>query len=113
MSKRWGKSPEHLADSHPAWELEAEYLALALVNLIYAYSPKRIILGGGVSQHPGLHERVRYKVKQILNDYVHSPLLSRMDEYILLPALGNRSGGLGAIAMAMRDVSETDGQAIR
>jgi fructokinase len=107
MRKRWGTDPESLPDTHPGWDLEAEYIALALVNLIYAYSPKRIILGGGVSQHPGLHRAVRDKVRQFLNGYVQSAmLLERLDEYIRPPALGNRSGGLGAIAMAMALVPE-------
>jgi fructokinase len=101
MSKRWGQSPECLPDSHPGWELEAEYIALALVNLIYAYSPKRIVLGGGVSQHKGLLEMTRCNVRQFINGYVGSSMLTdHIDEYILPPALGNRSGGLGAIAMA-------------
>lgn len=102
MQKRWGQNAETLADEHPAWELEAEYIAFALANLIYAYSPQRIILGGGVPQHPGLHQMVRRKVQQTLNGYIQSPLiLDKIDEYILPPALGSRSGGLGAIAMAM------------
>jgi fructokinase len=101
MSKRWGEKPENLTDSHPGWDLESDYIALALANLVYAYSPQRIILGGGVSQHPGLHQAVRCKVKQFMNGYVQSSMiLDRIDEYILPPALGNRSGGLGAIAMA-------------
>jgi fructokinase len=102
MNQRWGQSPERLPASHPAWDLETDYLAFALVNLIYAYSPQRIILGGGVSQHPGLLRETRCKVKQFMNGYVQSPMLmDHLDEYILPPALGNRSGGLGAIAMAM------------
>ena len=103
MSKRWGQPPECLPDTHPGWQLETEYLALALVNLIYAYSPKKIILGGGVSQHYGLLQRTRGKVQQFLNGYVQSSLLvDHIDEYILPPALGNCSGGLGAMAMAKR-----------
>lgn len=101
MKKRWGQSPETLSDSHIAWDLEAEYIAFALVNLIYAYSPMRIILGGGVSQHPGFHQSVRKKVLKINNGYVDSISISeKIDEYILPPALGNSSGVLGAIAMA-------------
>jgi fructokinase len=107
MSKRWNQRPENLPDSHPAWDLESDYIALGLANLIYAYSPRRIILGGGVAQHPGLLDAVRCKVKQFMNGYVQSPmLLERIDDYILPPALGNRSGGLGAIAMASVLVSE-------
>ena len=102
MYRRWGQNAESLPDAHPAWELEAEYLALALMNLIYAYSPQRIVLGGGVSQHAGLHAAVRRKIQQGLNGYIQSPvLLNGMDEYIVPPSLGNRSGVLGAIAMAI------------
>jgi fructokinase len=103
MHKRWEQQPETLPDLHPGWDLEAEYIALALVNLIYAYSPRRIVLGGGVSQHPGLHQAARLKVQQLINGYVHSDMvLDRINEYILPPTLGNRSGVLGAIAMAIK-----------
>jgi fructokinase len=103
MSKRWGQNPESLQDSHPGWDLESDYISIALADLIYAYSPQRIVLGGGVSKHPGLLQAVRCKVKRFMNGYVQSPmLLDRIDDYILPPALGNRSGGLGAIAMAIR-----------
>lgn len=101
MNERWGQRPEELADCDAAWDLESDYLALALVNLIYAYSPQRIVLGGGVSKHSGLLQDIRCKVQQLINGYIESPMLAdRINEYIVPPALGNRSGGLGAIAMA-------------
>ena len=104
MNKRWGQNAETLPDAHPAWDLEAEYIALALVNLIYAYSPLRIVLGGGVPEHPGLHVAVRRKVQQLINGYVHSSMvLEKIDSYILPPTLGKRSGVLGAIAMAIKE----------
>ena len=103
MEKRWGQRAETLEMDHPAWELETEYIALALVNLVYACSPQRIVLGGGVPEHPGLHEAVRRKVREYNKGYIQSPtiLLDGLDQYIVPPTLGNRSGGLGAIAMAM------------
>ena len=102
LTRRWGRPAESLPDSHPAWELETEYLALALVNLIYTYSPQRIVLGGGVSQHPRLHDAVRRKVQEYINGYIRSPMiLDKINEYIVPPTLGNRSGGLGAIAMGI------------
>lgn len=102
IQRRWEKPAELLEDSHPAWELEAEYISLALVNLIYAYSPMRIVLGGGVAQHPGIHAAVRQKVKKHLNGYIQSPMvLEKIDAYIIPPTLGKRSGVLGAIAMAI------------
>jgi fructokinase len=103
INKRWGQNAETLSNAHPAWELEAEYIALAMVNLIYAYSPLRIVLGGGVPKHPGLHSVVRRKVQQVINGYIQSPMLTeKIDSYILPPTLGNRSGVLGAIAMAIK-----------
>jgi fructokinase len=102
MSERWGQDVKTLPAFHPGWELEAEYIALALINLTYAYSPQRIVLGGGVSLHPGLHKSVQEKVQQYLNGYIQSPtVLEKISEYIVPPTLGNRSGVLGAIAMAI------------
>lgn len=102
IARRWGCPAETLPDGHPAWELEGEYLALGLANLIYTCSPQRIVLGGGVMRHFELYEIIRRKVQQILNGYIRSPfLLEKIDQYIVAPALGSRSGVLGAIAMAM------------
>src|SRR5262245_56015296 len=41
ISARWGRPADMLADDHPAWKLEAHYLALALMNFICTLSPKR------------------------------------------------------------------------
>jgi fructokinase len=101
IEKRWGHKAETLPAEHQAWDLEAEYLALGLVNLITALSPQRIILGGGVMQQPHIFSLVRNKVKAFLNGYVQSPaIMDHIDAYIVPPALGGRAGVLGAIAMA-------------
>jgi fructokinase len=101
IEKRWETRGENLAPDHPAWELEARYLALGVVNWILTLSPQRIILGGGILQVPGLLPRIRSHTLALLNGYIQSPaLLDRMDEYLVLPALGGRAGVLGAIALA-------------
>jgi fructokinase len=103
MNKRWKQKPETLPDAHPGWDLEAEYIALALVNLIYFYSPRQIVVGGGVSQHAGLIQAVRSKVQHYNNNYIESSMIQdKIDDYIQLPSLGNKSGALGAIAMAIK-----------
>jgi fructokinase len=103
LAERWGTPPESLAPDHPAWELEAEYLALALVNFICTLSPERIVLGGGVLQQEGLYQRVREKVLDCLNNYVRSPaIIGAIDDFIVPPSLGNRAGVLGAIALGQR-----------
>jgi fructokinase len=102
MFKRWGQAPETLPDNHPAWEIESDYLARTIVNLIYAYSPRQIILGGGVFQHQGLIQSVRSKVLDFNKGYIQSPRITdEIEDYIQLPSLGNRSGALGAIALAI------------
>jgi fructokinase len=102
LRQRWGQPAETLPDDHPAWHLEGNYLALALVNLIVSLSPRRIVLGGGVMQKQGLFPLVREKVGSYLNGYVISPtILEHIDDYIIPPVLENRSGALGAIALCM------------
>jgi fructokinase len=104
LEKRWGARAENLPPDHPAWELEAHYLAVGLVSLICSLSPQRIILGGGVMQQTHLLPLVREKVVKYLNGYVQSSLiLDKIDEYIILPALGSRAGVLGALALAMQE----------
>src|SRR5690242_6735137 len=53
LAARWGAAPESLADDHPAWALEAEYLALGLASVVLTLSPQRIVLGGGVMARAG------------------------------------------------------------
>lgn len=101
LEARWGQKAETLPSDHPAWELEAQYIALALQNYIVTLSPQRIILGGGVGAREGLLPLVRRKVQELLNGYVQSPAVTeKIEEYLVPPGLGNRSGMLGAIALA-------------
>jgi fructokinase len=101
LGQRWRRPADTLPEEHPAWELEAGYIATALVNVILTVSPQRIVLGGGVMERKQLFPAIRQKVQALLNGYIPSlVILDKMDEYIVPPALGNRSGILGAIALA-------------
>jgi fructokinase len=81
--------------------LEAYYIALALASYICTLSPQRIILGGGVMEQEHLLPEIRQEVLTRLNGYIQSAsLLQSIEEYIMLPGLGNRAGVLGAIALA-------------
>jgi fructokinase len=106
LAARWGERGEQLPPGHPAWELQAHYLALALSNLVCILSPQRIILGGGVMHQPGLIERIRRNVQSLLNGYVQAPQIEQsIDSYIVLPGLGDQAGVLGAIALAEQAAS--------
>lgn len=101
IEARWGRRGETLAPDHPAWALEAQYLAFGLVNWICSISPERIIMGGGVMRQPGLLRRIQEKVLELLNGYIQAAeILERMDCYVVPPALGGNAGVLGAIALA-------------
>jgi fructokinase len=97
---RWKFRAEQLPPGHPAWQLEAHYLALGLVNIIAVLSPQRIILGGGVMKQAHLFPIIRSKVQMSLNHYIqHRAILEKIDQYIVPPQLGSRAGVLGALAL--------------
>jgi fructokinase len=102
LEKRWGARAETLPAEHPAWALEAHYLAQAMVNLICLLSPERIILGGGVMHQPQVFELLRPEVQRMLNSYLQMPQITeRIAEYVVPPGLGDRAGVLGSIALAI------------
>jgi fructokinase len=101
IEARWGKPAEELPSDHPAWSLEASYLALAVNDLICVLSPQRIILGGGVMHQRHLFPLIRGEVRRLLNGYIEAPrLLEGIDNFVIPPGLEGRSGVLGAIALA-------------
>ena len=107
IEKRMGRRGETLAADDPFWGLEAEYLAHGLTNCILTLSPGIIILGGGVMRNMILLQNIRMKVQESLNGYVkHGRIMERIEEYIVPPMLGERSGVLGAIALAMAEDGE-------
>jgi fructokinase len=93
IEARWGQTGRALPDGHAAWDLEAEYLALGIVNWTCTLSPQRILLGGGVMQRAELFAKLRHRVGELLNGYLQPP-------EIVPPELGTRAGVLGAIALA-------------
>lgn len=107
MAQRWGQPAEQLADDHPAWKLEAEYLALATANLVCTLSPQRVILGGGVMHRGCLLPMIRERTAELLNNYVRSPAITEhIDSFIVAPGLGGNAGIMGALALAMDAVAD-------
>ena len=112
LEGRWKVKGFELPVDHPAWELEAHYLALGVVNIITTMSPQRIIMGGGVMQQMHLFPLIRSKVQKLLNRYIQrSDITEDIHQYIVPPALGGRSGVLGAIALAEMAAQATVGVA--
>ncbi len=110
IEKRWGLSSRLMMPDHPAWELEAEYLAQMCVNVILTVSPEIIVLGGGVMQQTHLFPRIRSRVLSLLGGYVASERVSeeRISGYIVPPALGVNAGVAGALLLGAQALGQDD-----
>jgi len=101
IEKRWGKKAYELPLDHKAWEIQAYYLAQALMNYILILSPERIVLGGGVMKQEHLFEMTRSELKKLMNNYVNLP---DTEKFIVPPKLGDNAGITGCIVMAKNAV---------
>ncbi len=93
---RYGCSLSDLPDGHPGHAIIAWYLAQAAVTVQAMLEPGRIIFGGGVMNTPGLLELVQSDAERLGGGYFRG----RPSEVIVRPGLGERSGLLGALALA-------------
>lgn len=97
IGARVGGDARELDDAHPAFAIEAHYLAQMCVNLILTVSPERILLGGGVMQRAALLPMVRAETVRLLNGYVQASAITQdIDRYIVAPALFPVSGLVGS-----------------
>lgn len=97
IEARWGKPAAELPFDHPAWDIEAWYLAHGILALLAILSPTRIIVGGGVSQAAGLHGKIRDLLKTVANGYFDEQMLQTL---VTPPALGQEAGIKGALLLA-------------
>ena len=75
-------------------DFAVEYLASGLLALSYAYSPLRIVLGGGVMKTPKLRAQVVKRMRALNGGYAPLP-------EVIAPRLGDLSGVLGALGLAI------------
>ncbi|NEZ60978.1 ROK family protein [Adonisia turfae] len=103
IEKRWQQKAASLPIDHPAWALEAHYLAVGLVNFMLMFSPERIILGGGVMEQMQLFPLIRLQVRQQMSAYLKVPrIMNDIDAYIVPPKLGGKAGIVGAFVLAQQ-----------
>lgn len=101
IESRWGLPAVLLPSDHPAWALEAHYLALGIASWTCTLSPQRIVLGGGVMDQTHLFPLIRRELARILNHYIQVPELAPDYPGYIVPAqLGARAGILGALVLA-------------
>jgi fructokinase len=82
IKARYGAEPYELLGKRQVWELEADYIGKALMQYICCYSPRKIILGGGVMHVKELFPMIREKTLEYLSGYIASEELERIwDKY--------------------------------
>lgn len=103
IEERWGIKGADLAWRADVWDMEGYYLAQAIMQYILVLSPKKIILGGGVSNQEQVFTAIYRYLPELIQDYVSIPELSN---YIVRPELGNDAGISGALMLAYQALQE-------
>jgi len=104
IEDRWGKKGVELADRKEVWEMEAYYIAQALVDYIMVLSPQKIILGGGVMHQEHMMPLVLKELKEQLGGYIQTKEIENLAEYIVLPSLDDNQGIMGALKLALDEL---------
>lgn len=90
-----------------AWDVETDYIAAMCVNAVMAFSPEKIVLGGGVMQQKRLFPIIREKFLKLLGGYVESLSTEEsVDRYIVEPGLGINSGVMGGWLLARESAGD-------
>ncbi|GEA94111.1 fructokinase [Weissella viridescens] len=97
IEARWGMSAKEIPDDHPAWQMEAFYLAQAAMTFTATLRPDMIVFGGGVPHREVLLPMVRESFAEQMNNYLAVPDL---DTYIQPVKNGDNAGILGCFYLA-------------
>ncbi len=111
IEKRWGVQLSALSAGHEAYEIIAHYLGHFVTTLQAILAPNRIIFGGGVTNAPGLIAKVHKAATLLGAGYFANP--EGMEQLVVPPGLGTRSGLLGAVHLAgdaIRDAEKNRGR---
>lgn len=95
---RFGHSLSHFDPSGPEYNLVADYLGQLCANLVFAISPERIVIGGGVGKAPRLAKVVQAAMLQHLSGY--APAQVAAEGFVCSPQLDQCAGIAGALCLA-------------
>ena len=110
LFKRYGLSHAEMAERPEIWELEAEYIAIAVCHYIYVACPQKIIIGGGVMK--GVKDKehffnmIRERVKKYDNGYYNCPAMQHLNELIVPESLEGKQGILGGLVLGAEALRE-------
>ncbi len=96
----WGESLDALPRDHPAWTVEADYIAQLCVTLILTIAAPRIVLGGGVMAQAALFPLIRDRAAALLAGYIADTDAGSLAGRIVPPRSIEPPGLLGAYRLA-------------
>jgi fructokinase len=98
---RYGAPLDRLPAGHEAPAIVGYYLGQLAATIVLLISPERIVFGGGVMGNARVLTELRSTAARLLNGYLpFAPGPGALDELIVGPGLGERSGIVGAITLA-------------
>lgn len=103
VEARMGMPSKEILEDDQYWDLQAHYIAQSMLNTSLIMVPEVIILGGGVMKVPGLIEKIRKEFMALNRGY--APIDS-MEDYLVLPQLGDSAAVVGCIAMAQDSLTK-------
>lgn len=103
LAERFGTPGRELPQDGPQWDLFVHDLGGLLHNLVTAFAPERIAIGGGVIAERGhLFDRLRARLAESIGGYGSlAPYAAELDRRLGPPGLGTMAGPLGAIALGL------------
>ncbi len=96
IEQRWGTPGGDLPPDHAAWDTEAWYLAHGIQALLAIAPPERVVIGGGVSQAEGLHEKTEKLLVELAGGYF--PAVEN-SPYVVPPKFDQEAGIKGALML--------------
>lgn len=98
IEARTGKKGQELEINSMVWDIQAYYIAQAILNTTLVIRPELVIVGGGVMSQHHMLDRIKMHFKKLLNNYV---TIENIDKYIKTPSVENNgSATIGNFLLA-------------
>jgi fructokinase len=101
IAARFGRRAELLegGDREAAARLAGFYLAAGVRSIVYALAPERVVIGGGLSEMPGVLAAARAELRSQLKCYPGLPE-HHEDEFLVPAHLHGMAGPAGTLILA-------------
>jgi fructokinase len=106
IGARFGRPAQFLDETEreAATQLAGFYLAAGIRSIIYALAPERVVVGGGLSEMPGVLATARAELRDQLKGYPSLPEHGAED-FIVPAYLGGMAGPSGTLILAEQALS--------